>query len=348
MKADSLRRPLSACRRRIAPAANSVMGRALLQLGLAISGMGLSPLARADDAAEAPSPAELFSEGQDAFNARRYQRAAELFERADRIRPASQAAYNAAWAWDAAGNSESAANAFVRSLDRGELNADEVREASRRLLELSMALGKLSWTGPSGARIVSSDPPVSVPGTLFVKPGTHRLTCVTSDDTRIDLEVTARAGQALQITCAKPLSTPKGPASGSPAKDPRAEPPRAMPSQSGLNTSQILGVGALGVGAVALGGGIFLNLRGLSANDDFNASGKTDLDARDRAVQLRTLAFVGYGAAAVFGTVGTVLLLGSDSETSGNAQQTPRSARVAPPRVGMQLTPRSVTLRARF
>jgi hypothetical protein len=62
-----------------------------------------------------------------------------------------------------------------------------------------------------------------------------------------------------------------------------------------------------------------LNVSGLNENRDYEDGGKRDADARDRAVKLRTFAFVAYGAGAIFGGVGTVLLLTSGEKETGVA-----------------------------
>jgi hypothetical protein len=70
-------------------------------------------------------------------------------------------------------------------------------------------------------------------------------------------------------------------------------------------------------GALSLGTGAFLLGRGLSARDDFEASGRTDADAHDRAVSYRTWSTVTlFGGGALAGA-GVVLLLTSPSSPEG-------------------------------
>jgi hypothetical protein len=69
--------------------------------------------------------------------------------------------------------------------------------------------------------------------------------------------------------------------------------------------------GWVGVGAgVALGGAaIVFGVRALAARDAFNASANTDVNARNRASDLRLATNILWGGATLAGATGLVLLL---------------------------------------
>ncbi|MEZ4222770.1 MAG: tetratricopeptide repeat protein [Polyangiaceae bacterium] len=275
-----------------------------LVIACVVTSSGLQALA----GESSEDPAQLFTQGQAAFKKKNFREAAELFERANRIRPAAQASYNAALAWDEANEPAAAANAFAHALDVGKLSADQTREASRRLLELSVALGKITIDEPSGARATVGEASFDVPGRLFVNPGAHTVVCQTQVGEHSH-EVSLRAGQSLSLSCV-PKQEPTITKGAPPPK--RAPVQRRPEPKSSSGATKTLGYVGLGLGAAALGVGIYLNVRGLDANGKFEDSNRTDLDARDSAVGLRTGAFVSYGVAAVLGGVGTILLLSAD------------------------------------
>jgi hypothetical protein len=78
-----------------------------------------------------------------------------------------------------------------------------------------------------------------------------------------------------------------------------------------------------GAGAFSLGAG-YLGLRTLSSLDDYEASGYRDADARDETKRFKTWTNVAWGAAALSGTVGVVLLL-----TDGGSKEPDTQARAS-------------------
>ncbi len=269
-----------------------------LLLALALS----SSVALAD-----ATPGEVFKKGRAEYNAGHFVAAAKLFERADAMAPTSQAAYNAGMAWDSAHQRAPAANALSRALDRGQLSAAEVEEASKRLAELAPSLGKLSLNEPEGAKVMLGDVESSIPGTLYVDPGTHQLRVSLPDGTLVERRVNVRAGQAVALSFQAAPAKARPPAPGKPSA-PQRDTLTANPESS---SAPVLGYSLLGAGALALGAAVYVNVRGASANSDFEDSGHTDADARQRAIDLRTAAMITYGAAAVLGGVGLTLVLTS-------------------------------------
>jgi hypothetical protein len=234
------------------------------------------------------------------------------------LAPTAQAAFNAGIAWDAADARAPAANALTRALDLGELSTEEVREASRRLGRLVPTLGKLVLAAPSGAKVRVGDLERSVPGVIYVVPGEHALVAMLAGGTtrRQTLRIGAGEARTVSFDAPEPPKPAERPATPARAPDVDDEP---------TPVPKVLGFTALGVGAVAAGAGVVLNLRGAAANDEYEDSGRRDLGARDRAVDLRTAAFVAYGVGAAFGAVGIVLLATSDEKETQSLELGPAS-----------------------
>src|SRR5215208_164770 len=86
----------------------------------------------------------------------------------------------------------------------------------------------------------------------------------------------------------------------------------------------------IGAGAACASTAIVLGLSAVSARDDFDASGRSDAEARDRAVTLRTWTNVAWGAAAATAATGAVLLLsarGGPARASSDLALGPASLR---------------------
>lgn len=259
----------------------------------------------------AETPGEVFREGAAKFEAKKFREAAELFEKAFALAPSAQAAYNAGIAWDEADVRARAANALTRAVNLGELSSPELREASRRLGILVPTLGKLVFESPTGAEVRVGDQSVTSPGVLYVDPGEHALEVKLPEgkERRESVRIGAGESRTLSFVEEKPAVLPP--------RQPPAKPPEKK--RSGASTSPVLGYVALGLAAACVGTGVYLNVRGLNENRDYEDGGKRDANQRERAVNLRTFAFVAYGAGAVFGGVGTVFLLTSGEKESGVA-----------------------------
>jgi hypothetical protein len=83
--------------------------------------------------------------------------------------------------------------------------------------------------------------------------------------------------------------------------------PPPPPAEGGLGTQRVLAWLLVGAGAAAAGGAIALGVATLDARDDFEASGRTDAELRDRTLALRDWTNVAWIGAAVIGGVGIVL-----------------------------------------
>ncbi len=278
----------------------------------------------------AENPARI---AEDLFNAARaaYQRgefsaAARAFEEAGRRVPRPETSYNAGLAWEAGGEPLRAANALRAALDAEGLVEALAQDAERRLARLAMPFGLIRLSGPKTA--TAELPGVQterLPFASFAEPGAHTLTITYAHGQRELRRVVVVQGHTLTLVFSEPADAL--PASHAET----ASPPVASASSWQLVT----GIVALGAAGVAAGAGVALGVRGLSARDDFEASGRKDPQSRQEALSLRTYANVAFGSALACSLAGVVLL-----------SQAPVSRRAASAFV--TVSPSSVTLRGRF
>jgi hypothetical protein len=200
------------------------------------------------------------------------------------------------------------------------------------LRALAPTLARIDLGSPAGSNVRIGDVETVTPGVVYVDPGTHSVEATLAGGARRQLTVEVGAGETRSLSFEAVEPKPKPEVVAPPAPAPRDR-PDALPPADPSGPPRWLGYASLGVAALAVGGGVALNLRGLSENDDYEDSGRTDLDARQSALDLRTAAFIAYGAGAAFAGAGVVLLLTSTGSKS--------AARV-------ELLPLGVACRGRF
>jgi hypothetical protein len=227
--------------------------------------------------------------------------AASAFDKAHQLVPHGATVYNAALAWEAAGQPQRAAQALDEALQRGGLSAVQEHDARTRLLKLTPTLGQVVLDAPAGSTITMghvrrAQPPVKV----FLTPGTYAIQAVLDDGTEIERSMDVVIGQ-------QHLDLHAGRA---PAVVEEAEAP----------TSRTLGWVAVGGAGVMSGVAIYLGLEALEARDTFNDSGHTDAEAHDRAASLRLWTNVAWAVAGASAATGVVLLLGSDEPEDASSR----------------------------
>ena len=266
--------------------------------------------------AQETSPGELFQAGKRAFAQKRYTEAAQLFERANELSPTAHAAFNAGEAWDAAQESARAANAFAQALDLGDLPPKLKQTAAQRLSQLSLAVARVSLSGPPRTVVRTQQREFPIPAVIYLEPGVHQLRASFSSGQSTVKELQVGAGQVLLLELKLPDTPAAHPTDKVPgtARPPRRRPvpPDQAPQTAGDNTQTVVGWTALGVAAAAVGAGVYFNVRGIRENDRFEDSGRSDSETHDRAIRFRTLSFVSYGAGAVIGGMGLFLILSED------------------------------------
>ncbi|HTV23618.1 MAG TPA: hypothetical protein VMG12_33240 [Polyangiaceae bacterium] len=249
---------------------------------------------------------QRFREAKEAYRERRYSAAASLFEAADRLAPHPSTRFNAAAAWDEAGEAARAATAYEAALAASSLEEGKRKVAEGRLSSLKLELGKVLVQRPLGAFVtVDHVQRAPVPTTFYLLPGSYELQIDFQGQTNASpLEVVAGRDHDVKLDYAE--EEPSAPSAPPEATKPL--PPPLPPVDAGISQKTW---GWVGMGAgVALGGAaIVLGLRALAARDRYADSQNTDSDARSEAASLRLATNVLWGGATAAGVTGLVLVL---------------------------------------
>jgi hypothetical protein len=255
------------------------------------------------------SPTELarqrFREATDAYRDGRYSAAASLFEAADRLAPHPSTRYNAATAWEQAGEAARAATGYEAALASETLDAGRRKVAEERLTSLRQGLGKIRVQRPLGAFVtVDHVQHIPVPTTFYLLPGTYELEVDYQGKTS-QSALTILAGRDHEVK----LDFPE-PEAATPPPVKMVEPnvPPAPPVDTGISQRTWGWVG-IGAGVALSGAAIVLGIRALSARDRFVASGNTNADARSEASDLRLATNIAWAGATAAGVTGLVLVL---------------------------------------
>jgi len=252
--------------------------------------------------------AEFFRAARAAYDRADYRAAALAFEEAYARSPKAAVLANAGLAWEAAGENARAADDLERALAGAELAAESRKKASDHLAALERKLGVVSVVAPEGERISAAHAvDRTIPARVHVAPGTLDVTLRRSDGKTLTERVTVQAGEVRRVAF-EPV--PEKPHDASPPAPPA--PPDAAPKPAEApppRTQRTLGWVSIGAGVVFAGLATYFGLAGVSANSDFDGSGRTDAKLRDRAITDRTLANVSWIGAALFGIAGVTLLV---------------------------------------
>lgn len=252
---------------------------------------------------------QRFREANEAYQDGRYSAAASLFEAADRLAPHPNTRFNAAAAWEQAGEAARAATGYDAALS---LNLpDEKRTlAEQRLGILKKTLARVRILQPLGALITVDHVQRSpVPTAFYLRPGTYTLAI---EYRGTDSSSTTRVFPGKDHELKLNLPGAEAPPTPPPARPPFIQPvpPTPPPSGSGDGATQkTWGWVGVGAGVALSGAAIALGLRALVARDEFVASDRTSRQAHGEASDLRLATNLLWGGAAVAGATGLVLLL---------------------------------------
>jgi len=249
---------------------------------------------------------QRFQEATAAYNEGRYSAAASLFDAADRLAPHPSTRYNAATAWEQAGEAARAATGYEAAIAAATLDEPRRKVAEERLAALKEGLGRVRVQRPLGAFVtVDHVQHVPLPTTFYLLPGSYALTLdYQGKATETPLSIVAGQDQDIDLGPSEP--EPEGPAVPAGALKPL--PPAPPPADVWL-TQKTWGWVGVGAGVALSGAAMILGLRALAARDRFVASGNTDAEARDDASDLRVATNVLWAGAAVTGVTGAVLVL---------------------------------------
>lgn len=249
---------------------------------------------------------QRFREATDAYREGRYSAAASLFEAADRLTPHPSTRYNAATAWEQAGEAARAATGYEAALASATLDEGRRKVAEERMASLKLGLGKILVQRPLGAFItVDHVQRTPVPATFYLLPGSYELAVEYQGKTSTSpLDVVA--GREHDVKLGFP--DPPAPATVAPPAATRPLPAPPPPVDTGVSQKTW---GWVGMGAgVALGGAaIVMGLRAVAARDRYIDSGNMNRDARGEASDLRLATNVLWGGATAAGVTGLVLVL---------------------------------------
>lgn len=301
-----------------------------------------------------PEAEAFFRAAKAAYARKEYRPAATAFEAAFREAPHPAAMYNAAIAWELAGEPDRAADAHHTSLKLSDrLTREQIKDARARLSRLEKRVATIDVEAPADARIsLGRLARVEPPARFHVLPGDHAVTVTFADGGRASKQVRAVAAQKERIAFTAPSAasdsptlqgsnppgTPKdrAPGAGTIAPEPDAAPDAAPADAAGSSSALLVGGWVGTVTGVALSGAaVGLGIAAVNARDDFDASVYTDVDARNRADLLRTWTNVAWVGAAVAGTVGIVLFIAS-------------GVTAAPTKAQLRITPGGAVLRGQF
>ena len=289
---------------RLSLSARSVFARLSLVAAVALM---TAPAAADNQAANSRDLAkQRFQEATEAYNEGRYSAAASLFDAADRLAPHPSTRYNAATAWEQAGEAARAATGYEAAIAAASLDQVRRKVAEERLAALKEGLGRVRVERPLGAFVtVDHVQHVPLPTTFYLLPGSYELTVDYQGKTsQTPLAVVAGQEQDIKLDFPEPETA-------APVVPPDAlKPlPPAVPPADVWVTQKTWGWVGLGAGVALSGAAVVLGLRALAAREEFVASGNTDAGAHDEASDLRLATNVAWAGATVAGVTGLVLLL---------------------------------------
>jgi hypothetical protein len=253
------------------------------------------------------SAARQFEEGQRAFAAGDFRRAAAAFESAYRLKPHHAPLWNAGRSWDKAGETVNAANFYSRFLAAAPAGARERDQATERLRELAQKVARLDIQ-VSDAKAVKLDGEAPPATSVYVAPGDHVVEGAAPSGEPVRRTVTVGAGQILSVAL-EPAPTraeaaPPAMARGTqPTEKPSFEgPPRPEPDRGfHLPWPVVVIGGALTI--VAGGLATWSGLSTLDQRDAFDTAPTQDKLDDGKSAQLRTNILIGT-------TIGLAVLTG--------------------------------------
>ncbi len=265
-----------------------------LALALALA----APAARADRekaAAAYKSAAADFARGA-------FADAAASFESAFAEDPRGASAYNAALSWQNAHDDARAADDFARALAAGDLGDALRTNAVKQLAKLEATLGRVSISGPAGARFALAHARGAPPAIVHVAPGHYVVHATFEGGASSDVPVDVAAGAEQHVDVAPPPP---------PTPPPPPAPPPEIVRREGLLGAPTAGVsiGLLGGAVVGAGFAIGLGVAAIDALDAYKQTGYSSQAAHDHATALRDACSVVIVSASALAAAGLALLL---------------------------------------
>lgn len=261
----------------------------LLLLALAVPGVAS---AQPQEKPERRAARE-FREGQKAYDAGDYRRAAAAFELAYAAKPHYDSLWNAARSWQKAGDDLKAANLLERYLKEAPVDAPDRDSANTMLNDLAKRVARLQLQLLNVRNARLDGEPV-VPVTTYLAPGEHVVSGDDLDGKPVRKVFTVKAGELVSVTLAPPVAEPA----------PSPPPTRHEETSAGvLSPWFVAGGGALVAGGAALT--VVFGLDTLKKRDAFLADQTQDNLDSGNASQTRTNVALGatIGLAAITGVI---------------------------------------------
>lgn len=247
--------------------------------------------AEADEKAAGKS----FAEGMKAFDAGEFLRAAEAFEAAYAKKPHPSPLWNAARAWQRAGEPARAANAYAHFLRESPPSKDRTT-AAKELERLGLKLGVFD-VHADGAREITVDGLRTADAKVYVTPGSHSLEASFATGTSRVVD-TVNAGDVRTVTLTS--ETPKS----------QVTPPPSDERTGGKPFSPALVIAGGALTAVGAGLAVASGVDTLAARGTFDSDPSPANLASGRDKQVRTNVAIGVaGGLAVLTTVAAVFLV---------------------------------------
>lgn len=267
-----------------------------------------------------------FAEAEEAFSAREYERALQLFRQAYSASPHPAVRFNIGVCLERLGRFREAREEYLAAAQEPNLSAREQKQALQSAARLARHLGwlDLEATDPGGVATVDGTRSCALPCRLPVDAGRHTV-LVRLGTTEIESVVELRPGerQRLRYGEARPASGPAPPSTGTaPAAQPhppRATAPAPAPWAAAAAGSSaapaderpaahgpgLLTWGGTGIGLLGLAGVIGFGGRALWLHDRYLQV--PTAATRDEGILMRDLANASIGVAAI-----GALLIGAD------------------------------------
>ena len=215
---------------------------------------------------EKQEAASHFKAGVRAFWQHKYVEAAESFEKANEVLPNHKALFNAADAWEKAGELVKAARKFRQYLEIAPEQAKARDEAQSRLEAILTKVGRLDLAGEGASDITVDGESVAL-GEMLVAPGEHVVAAVAGGEP-VKKVVTVDAGAILRVL----LEPPPPPPPPEPEVDsgPIEKDKGVEDANTGMSPT-IFYVG-VAVSAALAGATVWSGLDTQSKRDDFDAN----------------------------------------------------------------------------
>ncbi len=210
----------------------------------------------------------------------------------------------------------------------GGLASEQAAYAQERLTVLKKSLGYLRLTAPIGATAtVAHAKNVAIPAAVHLAPGSHTVVFNLGSGADVRKPLRLLAGETQSVAAERPPPMAQTQASQARPAPTASAAPSPAPDRASGGGQQTWGWVSVGVAGALAAASTVLTVQTFSALDNFEGSGRKDLDARDRALRLRTWSNATAVGAVVLGATGIYLLLSADGGSSAGSKAQHRAKR---------------------